>query len=856
MKVHSSITPSIGEATSFLIQAKEWSLEEVEENSSCILECSRSVLESGSAGHEEQLDCIKWLANLVESVPLYELETDVLKPLLVATGEYLDRIYDVVESANEVEKAELFTLIFILLKNLKKVVMFVKLQDKIGVGDVPTLMNHLPKILYKSFEKLKCIVQPSHGWKLEARELLILFLNVSETIPVRVIIDEELKIFKTLTSDLLAFKQVLIQLDFNLMILIWRCFIKLIIKYSDVVPVNNLRKATDVICKEVCQQVARRRLEKCSNTNQLKFMNSLDLSHKASVNEIREMMELIADVSPLPPWLTEQDRGTICQELEKMLLGRNMGTLLQSDDLYSWWEKLLNIQGDDSQHDSCLAQANERNTSGRHMADQGYPLLDADEEESIFFKLSPSFSLTPLTPSAINLLPDHMLNKTPPDLRCSHPIPGAVGSFFIFSSLSPISIPIVPKLKPVSKVKKSRNKRKMKSKAIIPSFEQKVLKSKLISAHLQKQRYANTQRFKSLMVEVNGIYKCQGCGIETGMRSKAWNHACRCGIKRKNAPKKNRLKLCKSCSKSFSSKRTLVKHFRTEHQQTKYICAQCPKPCTFKYKFSFKRHIALKHSKNGTVPFFKCVYCCYRASQKVNLNRHIGRHHKSVKIVSILLDNLVDKALATAHSLPGLCEYEKIRLDNIRERRELFETLFPRPTIPVRKPIRKKPVNKIQQQNRRSARLSADMTSSADDLSLGESSGSFEPANDRVAAVSDKQESAAESNKSEESAAVSNKSDDSFSTLFHCSLCSFKSKHRHSLKRHIKKKHEMLEENLSCPRSFCSLTFPTRWEKEQHVSRCWLTCNRELCKSKKFGRPDKYQQHLRMHKRMDEKLEE
>ena len=73
---------------------KDWSVEDVGINDSLILECSRIVLADDSTGHEEQLTCIKWVANLAESVPIYQLEGDILNPLLVATGEYLDRILD------------------------------------------------------------------------------------------------------------------------------------------------------------------------------------------------------------------------------------------------------------------------------------------------------------------------------------------------------------------------------------------------------------------------------------------------------------------------------------------------------------------------------------------------------------------------------------------------------------------------------------------------------------------------------------------------------------------------------------------------------------------------------------------
>ena len=472
----------------------------------------------------------------------------------------------------------------------------------------------------------------------------------------------------------------------------------------------------------------------------------------------------------------------------------------------------------------------------------------SDKPLNTFFILADSFPVTPLNVPEIKSLPNDMLKKTPPELKNCHPIPGAVGSFFILSSLSPLGNEVKsvePRLAG-GKAKKKRKTQGKKVKVKVPGFEQKVLKSKMINKNLQLQRCVNTKRFKSLIEVENGIYKCIKCKLETGMKSRAWSHASRCGIQRKNAPKKQSKKTCKSCFKEFCSKRMLVQHFRTEHQKLKYICAQCSVPRTFKYRFSFLRHVALKHNKSGQIPSFNCDYCCYSATQKVNLKRHIRRHHKSVNIVSTLLDNLVAEVVEAS----GLCEWERIRLKNIRENRELFETLFPQ-EIPIRKTIKKKKVSNFihQHKTRRSARLASEPGSS--DGSgvqvspqphphvLPNPSATSETVVDTRAAIEEVQQVNEITEK-----------------LLQCHLCSFKTRHRHSLARHIMKKHEELEEKLPCPRSFCKLTFATRGEKEQHVTQCFLVCNQEPCEFKKFDRPDKYKKHLRMHQRKLEKLEE
>ena len=478
----------------------------------------------------------------------------------------------------------------------------------------------------------------------------------------------------------------------------------------------------------------------------------------------------------------------------------------------------------------------------------------SDKPLNTFFILADSFPVSPLNVPDIKSLPDDMLKKSPPDLKNCHPIPGAFGSFFILSSLSPLgnvdkSVPRTAggkSKKPKAKKKSKTQGKKLKKKMKVPGFEQKVLKSKLINKNLQLQRCVNTKRFKSLIEVENGIYKCIKCKLETGMKSRAWSHASRCGIQRKNGPKKPTKRTCKSCFKDFFSKRKLVQHFRTEHQKLKYICAQCSVPKTFKFRFSLLRHVALKHKKSGQMPSFKCEYCCYGASQKVNLKRHIRRHHKSVNIVSTLLDNVVDEAVEVS----GLCEWERIRHKNIRKNRELLETLFP-PEIPIRKPIKKKKVSNSNHElkMRRSVRLASEPDPC---------DGSGVQASPQLHLHVLPHPSASSQTFVETSRAIQEvpQVDENTGKLLQCHLCSFKTAHKHSLARHNMKKHKALGEKLPCPRSFCKLTFATRGEKEDHVTQCFLVCNQEPCEFKKFARPDKYKKHLRMHQRKLEKLEE
>ena len=940
-----SWTPSLEEASSFLDQCKDWSTQKVLENSSCILECSRVVLKNGTTGHEEQLSCIRWLADLAESVPSFELETDVLIPLLTSADEYLERIYEAVQEATEVEKSALITLICALLENLRKVVVYMNNTKMCAIEEVSSIFIKLPCILYKTFD-----VQGRNldrRWILESNSLLLSFCVMAETVEVKVFIDDEFQTFKRLLRNLLAFEQIL---EFNKMIPVWRSFAHLVTKYNYVTPVDDLKTVIEEIWREVWQQVFRRRK---------KIYPNLLL-----VSGVSEFLESLSKVCPLPLWMSRQEKQILCQELEKMmgnvpadiLVASSEGVptdtpvqnitlaakakselrLVTSQEGIHGGQQCRDVAGAVQVQQLCdgvvpdgvqchgseavhlqegahngllcfqvlgeavqaqqLIEENVLNELTQVVGDRvretnpcsedvpgsskalssstAVHMIQHDEKEQVnFFQLSPAFPLIPLNSADVKSLPNQMLNSPVPDLASSKPLPTAPGSFFILSSLSPISDHSAPLVKEKKsrkkrtnnkpqaipaitlKVKKSCKRSMTKVKASSsPTYEQKVKKSKLISANLQKQRIYNIQKFKSLISEVNGIFKCRGCQLAMGMRSKAWNHATRCG-KKKNAPRKARVRTCISCRMSFSSKRDLVKHFRSEHQTLKFVCIQCPTPSTFKYKFSFMRHLALKHNKPGLAPSFKCKICSYRTSQKANIKRHIGRVHKSFHRVSMLVDDLVNSAVEESSKM---CAWERIRLNNIRERQELFETLFPETEIPKKRPMRVIKIIKPQLQMRRSDRLSSSAVESfvpvADDAQeTGKKSGAEEDLGKEIGTTEILDIDFNSASGEEDIYATADVKE---VEQFECPLCSFQSKFKHSYLRHKQKKHEPLEESLPCPRSFCSLTFTTRGEKEKHVTGCWLICKRQDCSLKKFSRADKYDQHLRMHRRLDEKMEE
>jgi hypothetical protein len=85
------------EEYALLQEAQTWSTEKIAQDYSFISECARKVLESDTSGHEKQVQSIKWLAFLIEYVPVFDLEIDILKPLLGAIDRILENVNSVVD---------------------------------------------------------------------------------------------------------------------------------------------------------------------------------------------------------------------------------------------------------------------------------------------------------------------------------------------------------------------------------------------------------------------------------------------------------------------------------------------------------------------------------------------------------------------------------------------------------------------------------------------------------------------------------------------------------------------------------------------------------------------------------------
>ena len=876
------------EASSFLAEAREWTEEKVYSNASCILECARVVLKNSvSAQHGEKFDCIKWLGLLARFVPSFNLETELLEPILSSVNEFLDNIIASLDDDCGADvKSGLLDMVTILLGHTVSVLDITRKHSGFGIADVPSLMKYVPQILQKTITNMDQGV----GWKCKVREIIIFFLEMIDSVNVRAVFQEELTVFNNLLGSLIDLQLVLVSLDLKLTMLVCSATTNLATKYSRIMPTVKYNTAMEKVCWRLCTIIVwtvENQIEK------LTFMQKMSLQFKPSTNcqtleDLNDLLLLFSEVSPHSSLLSLEDRKQVTSLLKNFL-----GVSLWDIDIYQslqaelslWWvnftrksnihenmldtkceglENFESLMSLDSVDKSVTEDSNnmvDPDCEGLENFDSSIALGDLTsyndsdrtrilndgicsqviEKEDGFeltskshFQLSASFPIIPISQSECHHLPASVFIKSPPDLACCVPIPGANFSFFILSSLVPIeqSKSKVPTKQPPTKRNKKQKSKKQRESYNL--FENKVKKSKLITQNLQKQRHSNLLKFKSAIKEVNGVFKCSVCSFETGWKSKAWSHSNRCGLNVKKAPRKPKVKTCSACKENFQAQKDLNKHFRSEHQTSSYFCVLCPKPTSFKFKNSFKRHCQLKHNKSHTATTFKCSWCRYQATQKTNLKRHIQRLHKNVRFAVSLLDHVIEEAIIES----GLCEYEKIRLNNLREKRKVFLELFPDGEFSSQSPVQGKKVSNrvVSQKSRISPRLVLDPFKDG---------GSFLRSDTCATLVSDV-------NVDQDEVGTSK---GNVTKQYSCIICEFKCRRKDGLLRHIVKKHQSLNEPLSCPRSFCELSFSTRWQKESHVAECWLICPQKQCKGKQFRRQDKFNQHLRMHQRMDDLIE-
>ena len=599
------------EASFFLAEARDWTEERVYSNASCILECARVVLKNSvSARHGEKFECIKWLRLLARFVPSFNIDTELLEPMLSSVNEFLDNIIvSLDEDCGADVKSGLQDMVTILLEHTGSVLEITRQQPGFGIAEVPSLMEYIPQILQKTLTHIDQVV----GWRCKVKDIIFFFLEILESVHVRAVFQEELMIFNNIVDSLIDLQFILVNVDLKLTMLVCSATTNLATKYARIMSKVKYNTAMEKVCWRLCTQKVGM-VEKLSE--KISFMEKLKLDFKPSTNcqdlqDLKTLLILFSEVSSQSSLLSFEDQKQVISLL-KNLLGISVWNIevyrsLQAE-ISIWWENLNENNRKNMLDTECEGVANFESLVSLGSIEKGvtedpeceglenFESYNEGERKRIrsvgscsqvigkevgseltsssgksYFQLSLSFPLLPISRSECQHLPEVVVNKSPPNLAGCVPIPGGSCSFFILSSLVPID-----QTKAKVPTKQSKKKKKPQPKRHSGSsklFENKVKKSKLITQNLQKQRQTNLSKFKS-MIQVNGVFKCSICSFESGWKSKAWSHSSRCGLNMKKGPRKPKVKTCGTCQEIFRSQKDLIRHFRSEHQVSSYFCFQ------------------------------------------------------------------------------------------------------------------------------------------------------------------------------------------------------------------------------------------------------------------------------------------
>ena len=143
-----------------------------------------------------------------------------------------------------------------------------------------------------------------------------------------------------------------------------------------------------------------------------------------------------------------------------------------------------------------------------------------------------------------------------------------------------------------------------------------VIEQKQESEELNKQiqQYEEPQQIERKTYD-GEIFKCTTCNHEAKNKQHAKNHK-----RTHTKPFK-----CEECTKCFSQKAKLEKHFKDVHEGHKeFICLECSYKSNDKGHFN--RHTNIVHSNNSSLE--KCELCPKVFAEKGQLKQHMNVHYK------------------------------------------------------------------------------------------------------------------------------------------------------------------------------------------------------------------------------------
>ena len=101
-----------GLSLSLLTEADSWSLSELEDRATDLLEVTSALLAGSDSSHELRLNCLRLIAEkVVVNISVFDIEDSVLKPFLYAALNYLDEIIKASMEGRDEERRILIPLV-------------------------------------------------------------------------------------------------------------------------------------------------------------------------------------------------------------------------------------------------------------------------------------------------------------------------------------------------------------------------------------------------------------------------------------------------------------------------------------------------------------------------------------------------------------------------------------------------------------------------------------------------------------------------------------------------------------------------------------------------------------------------
>jgi hypothetical protein len=406
--------------------------------------------------------------------------------------------------------------------------------------------------------------------------------------------------------------------------------------------------------------------------------------------------------------------------------------------------------------------------------------------------------------------------------------------------------------------------------------------SKLNRVDLQHSEQLTAAAFRDYIVETEGLFTCRDCpAFKTPIKVIAKRHARNHGQPKKadKRPAGSKKKFTCSkpgCGEKFALVSKCDKHYRESHQIAEggYKCWSCSTPTKQAILKNWKQYVqhmrATKIHNPSAGQELECPYCDDMATstnRSFNLKIHIRRHHGPLEYAKAMLSEILDtifeepeeeeeaevdevEAMETEQevegervdkgsrqkgrssldlqiealeNIPNLCEYEVVKLNNLKQQKQMLLSLNlegeeqVEEEVPRRRRVRKRPLPQPMV-IRRSGRLQV-----ASEVEENANKGDEESNEEDEALTEDEEALLADDEELEMDCEEVPTNAGDAAKRFLCGLCGYGCMRGRRLQEHIEDVHTKRVRKIPCTRCVDAV-FDTWFEMIEHRRTCILRC--------------------------------